>query len=275
MKIDHQTPGLVKSEIRFTLNDRVGSIQLLFVSGSDMSPVNAARISKSRDDLEKTKVTERDAGLIDYLLKHSHGTPFEHNSLTFRVVAPIFVIRQWQRHRIGHSYNEVSGRYSTLNVDRERFYTPSTWPVKDKVNKQGSDFDGALRHTEDKITPAEWYEMLIKQSQQTYKQLILMGVSDEYARLGLPVSLYTEMFWTVNLRSLFHFCELRADSHAQMEIRQFANAALDAAQEFFPVAVDKFKYRSVKGKLLEAVWDHLAKGAVDKAVAAVIGHVKK
>lgn len=184
------------------LGDGISSVELVNSMGSDLSIVNAARVSYGK---RSNNWTEKDERLVRYLITHKHGTPFEHITYQFRVRAPLFVVHQWERHRMA-SYNEESGRYIEL---RDDFYTPSL--TREDL---GTDAALSLSNMRD-----HW-----RHSFGLYKTLIGRGMSNELARTVLPVSLYKEFWWTVNARSLMNFLELRTDEHAQWEIRQFALA---------------------------------------------------
>jgi len=190
-----------------------GFIRLVDTMGDDMSVVKAARVSYGKE----SKGKEADKKLINYLMKHNHGTPFEHLNFTFHIKAPIFVARQWFRHRIG-SFNEISGRYVTLKLD---FWTPDEWRTNNKKNKQSSG-DGAF-HPQLQEELIMEYMNTLTQTQKTYEKLLKNGVAREQARGILPVSTYTEFYWTVNARSLFNFIKLRSHKTAQKEIQEYSN----------------------------------------------------
>jgi thymidylate synthase (FAD) len=184
------------------LGDGISSLELLDQMGGDLSVVNAARVSFGKRSEE---FTDKDAKLIRYLINHKHGTPFEHVTFQFRVRAPLFVVHQWERHRVA-SYNEESGRYIELRPD---FYIkPGQWADRDRD-------DAAIAY-------------------DRYQAKLADGVPKEDARMQLPVSLYKEFWWTVNARSLMNFIELRADSHAQWEIRRYAEALEDIFSRVCP-----------------------------------------
>jgi thymidylate synthase (FAD) len=206
--------------------------------GSDLSIVRAARVSYAAA-WRAGEDEHADEKLIHYLYKHQHFTPFEAVTFTFEVKAPIFVVRQWHRHRT-QSYNELSGRYRALS---EEFYLPSPMVVgmQSATNKQG-------RNTQ---SPGEWAEQRAKELEYInthceaafglYRQLLSTGWPRELARMVLPVNTYTHMFTTLNLRNLFHFLGLRVDPHAQYEIQQYAFAMLDLIHPIVPVAVSAWE----------------------------------
>ncbi|OQA35682.1 MAG: Thymidylate synthase ThyX [Candidatus Dependentiae bacterium ADurb.Bin331] len=210
------------------LADSLSSVELVRVSGSDLEVVNAARVSYGK---VATQITERDKKLIYYLMQHKHTSPFEHNQLSFRIKAPIFVARQWMRHRM-NSYNEISYRYVKAPLE---FYIPSNWRQQDPVNKQGS--VGSFKNEQLQAI----YKKSIEQSVAAYEHLLNNGVCREQARGLLPVCTYTEFIYTTNLHSLMHFLKLRLHAGAQYEIQQFARAVLKLAQPHFPISLDCWK----------------------------------
>ncbi len=191
-----------------------GFVRLESTMGGDQAVLRSARVSYQSDPISE----EKDRKLIAYLLAHKHGTPFEHAVFTFHVKLPIFVARQWIRHRMS-SYNETSFRY---RVAPEEFYIPEKWRAQETgagANKQGS-IAADLHHG----IHSGNLELHSKDAMRRYKIMIDSGVAKEMARMILPVNLYTEWYWTVNARALLHFLELRCESHAQWEIRQYAHA---------------------------------------------------
>lgn len=209
------------------LQDGISSVELLRVSGSDLDIANAARVSYGRVSHE---ISERDHKLIAFLMEHNHTSPFEHNQLSFRVKAPIFVARQWMRHRM-HSYNEISYRYVTVKTE---FYKPTQWRLQDTVNKQSS--YGAFEDFE----LAKIYEDALTTAYETYKKMLAAGVCREQARAILPVGTYTEFIFTTNLHALMHFLKLRMGNGAQSEIRNFSKALFTLALPHFPVALGEW-----------------------------------
>jgi len=210
------------------LGDNISSIELVRISGSDLDVVNAARVSYGK---VSSNVTERDKKLISFLMEHNHTSPFEHNQLSFRVKAPIFVGRQWMRHRM-NSYNEISYRYVKASLE---FYIPPKWRSQDLKNKQASigSFDNAefTQKFKDSIT----------QSVQTYEYLLENGIGREIARSVLPLCTYTEFIFTCNLHSLMHFLKLRLHAGAQYEIRMYAQTMLKMALPHFPISLGEWK----------------------------------
>lgn len=217
-----------------------GFIRLVDSMGSDLSIVRAARVSydaawRAGEDQGS------DTRLINYLLKNRHTSPFEVVNFTFEVKAPIFVFRQWHRHRTWR-YNEVSARYTELP---DEFYLP----VLDKITQQATDNKQA--RTDEQHPHAGPIQHLIdlscKESMQMYKRLLRMGCPRELARSVLPVSTYSHMFASVDLHNLFHFLSLRAHSHAQYEIRVYAEAIMELIKPVVPVALEAFKKHVLNG----------------------------
>jgi len=210
------------------LADSISSIELIRVSGSDLDIVNAARVSYGK---VSTEVSDRDKKLINYLMAHGHTSPFEHNQLSFRIKAPIFVIRQWMRHRM-NSYNEISYRYVKAPLE---FYIPIHWRFQDTQNHQGS----TGKFTNDELKSA--YKKSIETAVETYQLLLDQGVCREQARAVLPVCTYSEFIFTCNLHSLMHFLKLRLHAGAQHEIRMYAYGLLYIARQYFPVALEAWQ----------------------------------
>ncbi|MEI7482196.1 MAG: FAD-dependent thymidylate synthase [Elusimicrobiota bacterium] len=189
-----------------------GFVRLVDFMGGDQRAVESARVTFGSE----SKGEEKDKKLVEYLLAHAHHSPFEHSVFQFHIKLPIFVARQWMRHRMA-SYNEVSARYTEV---REEFYIPAEFRVQDKINRQGSVKSGAL----DNRQLLEIYKKSLDASYAAYRSLLENGVAREMARMALPVAQYTQFHWTVNARSLMNFLSLRMDAHAQMEIQEYANA---------------------------------------------------
>lgn len=210
-----------------------GFIRLVDYLGGDARIVQAARVSYG----EGTKTVREDAGLIDYLLRHQHTSPFEQVVLTFHVKLPIFVARQWIRHRTAR-LNEISGRYSIM---KDECYVPSADDVafQSTDNKQGR---SEKRPQADFIDETR---RLIKAQQETafagYNDLISKNIARELARINLPLSTYTEWYWQIDLHNLFHFLRLRCDSHAQKEIRVYADVMLEICRAVAPLATKSFE----------------------------------
>ena len=193
---------------------------------SDLSVVNAAKVSFNK---QVPVLDEAGEKIIAFLMKNKHGTPFEHNYFRFRVKAPLFVFREWHRHRVGHSYNECSGRYSELENE---FYIPEN--VRTQVGKPGAySYEPASEH----LAHAFQHQLdrNCVNSFDAYQAALNNGIAKEQARFLLPVNLYSQMIWSCNARSLMHFLNLRAEPHAMWEIRQYAYAAEGMFAERMPV----------------------------------------
>ena len=209
-----------------------GFVRLVDYFGGDQRIVQSARVSYG----EGTKTVSQDGALIDYLLRHQHTSPFEQVVMTFHVKMPIFVARQWVRHRTGRM-NEVSGRYSIM---KDEFYVPA----EDKVSPQSTDNkQGRAAESFDKKKADEIISKLEKGQKDAYEgynELIESGLAREIARINLPLSLYTEFYWEMDLHNLFHFLKLRLDSHAQYEIRVYAEIILEICKKVAPMATESF-----------------------------------
>ena len=194
---------------------------------TDLSVVNAARVSFAR---RKDEMDEADEGLVRFLMRDRHGTPFEHNSFRFHIRAPIFVAREWMRHRVG-SFNEFSMRYAKATDD---FYVPAPEDVRSQVGKPGA---YSFEPVSDEIAEATRAELraVYETAYAAYARLVELGVARELARSAIPVGAYTEFFWTVNARSLMNFVSLRAAETAQREIRRYADACERFLAERMPV----------------------------------------
>ena len=204
-----------------------GFVQLVSHMGGDQAVLDAARVSYKSE----SKGQEQDRKLIRYMLEHEHGSPFEHAVFTFHVKAPVFVARQWFRHRTS-SYNETSMRYREAP---DEFYIPAKWRVQDAKNKQGSlatdqNFDGLT----------EILGLGCEDAMKRYRLMLEAGVAREMARMVLPVNLYTEWYWTVNARALMHFIRLRSEQHAQWEMRQYSNALWPIFARLMPWTAEAF-----------------------------------
>jgi thymidylate synthase (FAD) len=198
-----------------------GFVRLEDSMANDLSVVNAARVSFAR---HKEEMDEADEGLIRFLMRERHGTPFEHNSFRFHIRAPIFVAREWFRHRVG-SFNEFSMRYAKATED---FYLPEPEDVRTQVGKPGAYSFEPVDEELAERTREELREVY-EHAYATYEQLVEAGVARELARCVLPVGAYTEFYWTVNARALMNFVSLRASETAQREIRKYA----EAVEQFF------------------------------------------
>src|SRR5689334_15981402 len=198
---------------------------------ADFAIVQAARVSYG----EGTKQVNEDRGLIRYLARHRHTTPFEMVEFKFHHVMPIFVARQWIRHRTAN-VNEYSARYSVV---KDRFYRPSVEGVRQqsKTNRQGGEGPADVSTAEDFLRHLEQTEAA---QYAGYEKALEGGIARELARIGLPLSVYTEWYWKIDLHNLFHFLSLRMDPHAQQEIRDYANAMCALIQPIVPIAAEAF-----------------------------------
>ncbi len=222
----------------FKVLDR-GFVRLVDYLGGDQRIVQAARVSYG----EGTKSYREDAALIDYLLRHEHTSPFEQVVLTFHIKLPIFVARQWIRHRTAR-VNEISGRYSVM---RDEFFMPAP----DALAPQSDDNkQGRATIPFDETTAVRIQEILAegsKASYNRYKELIDLGLAREISRIALPLSLYTEWYWQIDLHNLFRFLMLRLDAHAQREIREYARVILEITKAVAPAATESFERHTLQG----------------------------
>jgi thymidylate synthase (FAD) len=209
-----------------------GFVRLDAVMADDLSVVNAARVSFAR---HKDAMDASDEGLIRFLLRERHGTPFEHNSFRFHIRCPIFVAREWFRHRIG-SFNEFSMRYAKATDD---FYVPAPEDVRSQVGKPGA-YTFETVEPELAASTRETFESIYQVAYAAYEELVQAGVAREIARCVLPVGAYTEFFWTVNARALMNFVSLRGADTAQREIRRYAEAVESFLAEKMPVTYEAF-----------------------------------
>lgn len=242
-----------------------GFVRLVDYMGGDARIVQAARVSYG----DGTKTVREDGALIDYLLRNRHTSPFEQVIFTFHVKMPIFVARQWIRHRTAR-LNEISGRYSVM---RDEFYVPNRDEVRKQSerNRQGGDAAEV---------PAELRERVIsvltsgqERIYGEYEDLLEDDVARELARINLPLSLYTEMYWQIDLNNLFHFLRLRMDWHAQYEIRVYGDAMARIARAVCPMAYDAFEEHILHGRNfakseIEMLVRALDRAALDAAIEA-------
>ena len=241
-----------------------GFVRLVDYLGGDARVVQSARVSYG----EGTKTVREDRALIDYLLRHRHTSPFEQVILTFHVKMPIFVARQWIRHRTAR-VNEISGRYSVM---RDEFYLPRP----DEVRFQSAQHKQGAAEVE---VPAALRERVIaalrsgqERTYGAYEGLLEDGIARELARINLPLSLYTEMYWQIDLNNLFHFLRLRLDWHAQYEIRAYGDAISRCVQAVAPLAFEAFEEHVLYAETLsrselEAVRSALEPARLEAALA--------
>jgi thymidylate synthase (FAD) len=209
-----------------------GFVRLDEAMADDLSVVNGARVSFAK---HKTEMDDSDAGLIRFLMRERHGTPFEHNAFRFHIRAPIFVAREWFRHRVG-SFNEFSMRYAKATDD---FYVPEPEDVRTQVGKPGA---YSFESVSDEVaeTTREELRQVYEAAYAAYEKLVELGVARELARAALPVAAYTEFYWTVNARALMNFLSLRNAETAQREIRLYAEACERFLAERMPVTYEAF-----------------------------------
>jgi len=209
-----------------------GFVRLVDYMGGDQRIVQAARVSYG----EGTKTVREDAGLIDYLLRNDHTSPFEQVVFTFHTKMPVFVARQWVRHRMAR-LNEISGRYSVMS---DEFYVPAPEDVAEQSpdNKQGRMAEPMSSERAEKVR--QTIDAVHQQAYTGYKTLLEDGTARELARVVLPLSMYTEWYWQIDLHNLFRFLKLRMDSHAQKEIREYAFVMRDLASKVCPMAFESF-----------------------------------
>ena len=209
-----------------------GFVRLDAAMASDLAVVNGARVSFAR---HKTEMDESDEGLIRFLMRERHASPFEHSVFRFHIRCPIFVAREWFRHRWS-SFNEFSLRYAKATDD---FYVPEPDDVRTQVGKPGA---YSFEPVDDELAERAREEMrdVYEQAFATYERLVDAGVARELARSVLPVGAYTEFYWTVNARSLMNFVSLRAADAAQREIRRYADAVETFFAEQMPVTHGAF-----------------------------------
>lgn len=220
-----------------------GFVELVDVMGDDQAIVDAARVSVSGEDV---KTVQDNTGLIRYLMRNRHTTPFEMVELKFRCKMPMFIARQWVRHRTAN-INEMSARYSKLPNE---YYVPAEEDIQFQatVNKQGRNVSAGMmpvvgfQQTSFKEEAANSFDL--------YERRLEDGMAKELARINLPLSSYTQWIWKIDLHNLFHFLSLRAHPHAQMEIRVYAEAMLEMIKPIVPIACAAFEDYRMKAAFL-------------------------
>ena len=212
-----------------------GYIEVVDKLGDDLTPVNAARVSfGGRSD----KFTEKDKRLSKFLIKHKHFSPFRHQHIQIIIKAPEFVMRQWYKHVVGiettsssvtkdHAWNEISGRY----IPVQEYYYPEVWRKQSDDNKQAS--EGELDDLQQKRM-ALVYKTFMNQVEMAYETMVNSGMAKEQARIVLPLSQYTLVYWTASFQSVMNFIELRDEPTAQWEIQQYAKVLKEIMLETFP-----------------------------------------
>ncbi|MDQ3024314.1 MAG: FAD-dependent thymidylate synthase [bacterium] len=215
-----------------------GFVRMVDYLGGDARIVQSARVSYGAG----TKTIREDRGLIQYLYRNQHTSPFEQVQLSFHVKLPIFVARQWVRHRTAR-LNEVSGRYSIMP---DEFYVPDTDRIRYQSddNKQGSGAPMPFDYAQGAVDSIDSEQRCVYQN---YSLMVDAGVARELARINLPLSLYTEWYWQIDLNNLFHFLALRLDAHAQYEIREYGIALGKCAKAVAPLAYEAFEEYTLKG----------------------------
>jgi thymidylate synthase (FAD) len=214
-----------------------GFVRYIDHLGSDERIVEAARISYK----SPSKGPAQDKKLLTYLWKNKHTSPFEMCKVTLNIKMPIFVMRQYVRHRM-QNLNEMSARYTELPNE---FYIPTKWRKQDTKNKQGSVETAELDH----VFLSHYLQESNKVAYSTYQWLLEQGVAREMARMVLPVNIYTEIYCCWDLKNLMHFLQLREDAHAQYEIQEYAKAIKMIVKELFPwtiKAFDKYKFQLIE-----------------------------
>jgi thymidylate synthase (FAD) len=221
---------------KFVLDNNQGWVALIDRMGEEIKAVNAARVSFGK---YKTEFDEKDATLLNFLIDEKHFAPLEHITLTFLVHCPLYVRGQWMRTRTA-SYNEISRRYTEVDME---LYTPSQYRGQSKDNKQASIDDEFLKcsdEAEKEVQEANEYAL------KKYEKLLKMGICREQARGVLPQNMMTTFYCTMNMRNALHFLSLRMESHAQWEIRVYANAIHDILKEYYPNIIKAFDEGRIK-----------------------------
>lgn len=264
------------------LDDHIGFVELVAINqfanefkdkyNIDQMPLLAARVSTNRDDKTGAE-PEKDKRLVEFLAKNKHMTPFEHQTFTFVIEAPIMVFREWHRHRT-QSYNEFSMRYSGDMVGK--FYWPRQWRLQDTKNKQGS--SGELDGAESQIASDKLIQANVI-AKKAYDDLMKMGIAKELCRLVVPVNNYSKMYVTANLRNWKQFWDLRIDTAAQWEIRQYAKAIGDILASIVPdtwAALTKYKSVDLTKEQIQIVLDNFrANGMTDDKIQDIIAAFTK
>lgn len=244
-----------------------GFIRVIDYMGDDSAIVQAARVSYGRG----TKKSLQDQGLINYLMRHRHTTPFEMCDIKFHIKLPIFIARQWIRHRTA-SINEYSARYSILSNE---FYMPQKvhLTAQSSENKQGRSNQALPEEDADRILEilrddaikchAHYISMLNEDEQGNVIDPNKVGITRELARMNLTLNTYTEWYWKINLHNLLHFVALRADSHAQYEIRVYAEVILDILKRWVPYAFEAFEEHMLGGVRISRKGMEIVRALID------------
>lgn len=213
-----------------------GFIKLIDFMGGDDRVIESARVSRGGT----VRGDNRDKKLLAFLIKNDHMTPFESSIFTFHIGCPIFIARQWMRHRWG-VFSEISGRYTEF--DKNNYYIPEEFFTQSLLDKHT--VTKVVWSDEKKKQATEYIRAAINASILAYKELIKNELSKEQARIILPLSMYTEFYWTVHARSLMNFLKLRMSEHAQYEIRQYAAELCILFKEKMPQTYEEFYYKSL------------------------------
>lgn len=208
-----------------------GFVRLVDWMGDDSSIANAARVSYGKG----TKSVREDAALVDYLIRHQHTSPIEMVEFVFHLKLPLFVMGQLVRHRTA-SLNQMSARYSVME---DEFYIPENLRTQSKTNKQGS--EGFLESEDEHNLLINSIKRTARDAYEDYEMLMRFGVSREMARMVLPQNLYTQVYWKQDLKNLLHLLKLRMDSHAQYEIRVFADAIYNIIKNIVPNTISSWE----------------------------------
>jgi thymidylate synthase (FAD) len=233
-----------------------GFVRLVDVMGDDARIAQAARVSYGAG----TKTVREDAGLIDYLMRHRHTSPFEMVEFTFHIKAPIFIVRQWFRHRTA-SVNEISARYSVM---KDEFFLPSPEELRAQSLKNKQVGEGGLPEADARQAHEVLHTSQV-QSYADYQALLELGVARELAREVLPVGLYSEFYWKQNLHNLLHFLKLRLDWHAQAEIQLYAQAIAGFVQRQVPQVWQSFEEHMLGGASVSKTELEVVRGFIDEA----------
>ena len=215
-----------------------GFVEVIDSLGTDLTVVNSARVSFGK---RHTKYTKGDKHLVKYLAKHNHHSPFRHMMVQFHIKAPEFVMRQWYKHVVGiettsssstkdHAWNEISGRYTPVTD----YYIPEVWRKQSQDNKQAS--EGELNDLQQKRM-THLYERYLLDVERVYETMVQTGMAKEQARVVLPLSQYTEVYWTASFQAIMNFIDLRDEKTAQWEIQQYAKCLKEMMYDIYPETV--------------------------------------
>ena len=215
-----------------------GFVEVIDSLGSDLTVVNSARVSFGK---RKEVYDKSDRALVRFLAKHKHFSPFRHMVVQFHLKAPEFVMRQWYKHVVGiettssyptkdHAWNEISGRYTPVTD----YYIPEVWRKQSEDNKQAS--EGKLDNLQQKRM-AHLYERYLLEVERVYDTMVKSGMAKEQARVVLPLSQYTEVYWTASFQAIMNFIELRDETTAQWEIQQYARCLKEMMYDIYPETV--------------------------------------